>query len=143
MIDPKTRFRNMIRKLKEGAYRVTPQRIAILKILSESTSHPPVEHIYMQVKNDFPTTSMATVYKTIIVLKELGEVLEIGLGDGSNRYDGNNPHPHPHLICVKCKKIVDADLDMSDSLAEELAKRAGYEIVNYRLDFFGICPECQ
>jgi Fur family peroxide stress response transcriptional regulator len=133
----------MVQTLREKEYRITPQRLAILKILAESTDHPDVEHIFERVKHTFPTTSMATVYKTIVVLKELGEVLEIGFSDGSNRYDANTPYPHPHLICTECKKILDPDLDTLKGVTEELSKDTGFRIVSHRLDFFGICPECQ
>lgn len=91
----------------------------------------------------FPTTSLATVYKNVAVLKELGEVLELGFSNDSNRYDGNRPEPHPHLICTKCKKIVDPDLASLEDVTLELKQETGFEIVNHRLDFFGICPECQ
>jgi Fur family peroxide stress response transcriptional regulator len=140
---PKKRLDEMITKLREKEYRITPQRLAIIKILAFSKEHPSVEKIYEQVKVDFPTTSLATVYKTLVVMKEIGEVLEIGLSDGSNRYDGNKPYPHPHLICTKCKKILDADLANLSDMTQELVRNTGFKIVNHRLDFFGICPECQ
>jgi len=137
------RLEKMIQALRDREYRITPQRIAILKILAESPDHPDVDHIYQQVKIHFPTTSMATVYKTIVVLKELGEVLEIGFSDGSNRYDGNKPYSHPHLICTVCKKIVDPEIDTLRDVTAELSRDTGFRILNHRLDFFGICPECQ
>jgi Fur family peroxide stress response transcriptional regulator len=79
----------------------------------------------------------------VTLLKELGEVLELGFGDGSNRYDGNKPYPHPHLVCIACKKIIDPPIDALNEMAEEMARRTGYQIVNHRLDFFGICPACK
>ncbi len=133
----------MLGKLREKDMRITPQRLAVLKILAESSEHPSVERIYEQVKRDFPTTSLATVYKTIILLKEIEEVLEIGFSDGSSRYDGNKPYPHPHLICTKCKNIVDPDLDSLKDVTTELSKETGFKITSHRLDFFGICSECQ
>ena len=102
----KKRLEDMIQKFKAQGYRITPQRLAVLNILAQSTEHPDVEKIYKQVKENFPTTSMATVYKTIVVMKEVGEVIEIAFGDGGNHYDGNKPYPHPHLICTNCKKII-------------------------------------
>jgi Fur family peroxide stress response transcriptional regulator len=77
------------------------------------------------------------------LLKELGEVMEIGFGDENNRYDGKNTHPHPHIICVKCKSITDIYLSELNALSLELAEETGYKILSHRLDFFGICPECQ
>jgi Fur family peroxide stress response transcriptional regulator len=143
MADPETRLEEMITKLREGGYRITPQRLAVLKILSVSEGHPSVERIYQQVKPDFPTTSLATVYKTVGLVKGLGEVLELEFSDGSNRYDGNNPYPHPHLICIKCKKIVDPNPTSLTDMTRELISDTGFDIITHRLDFFGICPDCQ
>jgi len=133
----------MIDKLKEQDYRLTPQRLAVLKILAESDSHPSAEHIYEQVKVDFPMTSLATIYKTLTLLKEIKEVLEISIGDDHKHYDGRRPYPHPHLICNVCKKILDTDMVDLSNVSQHLAKKTGYQITNYRIDFFGICPLCQ
>jgi len=138
-----SRFDQMLSKLKENNFRITPQRLAVLKILSESKGHPSVERIYEQVKAEFPTTSLATVYKTVTILKKLNEIIGLGFPDGSNRYDGNKPFPHPHMICTKCKEIIDPDLTSLKELTEEVSKKTGYQVLFHRLDFFGLCPTCQ
>ena len=143
MADPKSRLDTMVQKLREHEYRITPQRLAVLKILAISKGHPSVEKIYQQIKVDFPTTSLATVYKTVSLIKALGEVLELGFSDGSNRYDGHKPYPHPHVVCISCKKIIDPDLSGLKDMTQELIKETGFQIVNHRLDFFGVCPDCQ
>jgi len=142
-IESKKRIEEMLSKLKSRDFRITPQRLAILKIIAASEGHPSVDDIYKEVKALFPTTSLATVYKTVSLLKELNEVLELGFPDGSNRYDGNNPVPHPHAICTKCKKIMDPELMNIETLSEEMSRKTGYQIFHHRLDFFGLCPDCQ
>jgi Fur family peroxide stress response transcriptional regulator len=72
--DSQARREEMISRLKERGFRLTPQRLAVVEILSVSSGHPSVERIYEEVKRRFPTTSLATVYKTVSVLKELREV---------------------------------------------------------------------
>ncbi len=141
--DQKTRFDKMLEALKKHDSRLTPQRMAVLKILATSDGHPSVEKIYEQVKRRFPTTSLATVYKTLTLLKELNEVLELGFPEGGNRYDGHRPYPHPHLICTKCKKIIDPDLESLEGVTQELVADTGFQITSHRLDFFGLCPDCQ
>ena len=84
MVDPQIRLDQMLAKLKTRNFRITPQRLAILKILALSEGHPSVERIYEQVKENFATTSLATIYKTVILLKHLNEVLELGFPDGSD-----------------------------------------------------------
>ena len=143
MADSEKRLHTMINKLRENNCRITPQRLAILKVLASSSGHPSVEKIFEQVKPTFPTTSLATVYKNVSTLRDLGEVLELGFSHESNRYDGNNPHPHPHLVCTGCKKIIDPDLESLKVVTRELTEETGFKILNHRLDFFGLCPACQ
>jgi len=142
-IDSEKRVQEMLEKLKVSDFRITPQRHAVLSILAASQEHPSVDQIYKEVKARFPTTSLATVYKTVSLLKELDEVLELGFHDGNNRYDGNRPYPHPHVICTKCKKIMDPELATLDELSREMGRKTGYKIQSHRLDFFGVCPACQ
>ena len=142
MVDHKTRFETVIQKLRENGHKVTPQRLAIINILAKSEGHLSVDDIYDKIIRDFPTMSLATVYRNILLIKTLGEVLELGFPDGSNRYDGNKPYPHPHVICIKCKKIVDPDLDSLDEVKNEVELETKFKILNHRLDFFGICSNC-
>lgn len=143
MTDSQMRLDDIISKLRQHNFRITPQRLAILRVFLSSTEHPSVERVYQQVQTDFPTTSLATVYKTVNLLKEIGEILEIGFVDGSNRYDGLKPYPHPHLICMKCKSIMDPELSSLDHLTSEVEQASGYRILSHQLEFFGICPTCQ
>jgi Fur family peroxide stress response transcriptional regulator len=137
------RLDQMLSKLKDHDFRITPQRLAVLKVLAASDGHPSVERIYETVRAQFPTTSIATIYKTVALLKQENEVIEISFPDGSNRYDGNKPYPHPHLICTRCKKIIDPDLSSLEDLAKEVIKETGFQITTHRVDFFGFCRECQ
>ena len=137
------RMEHILAKLKEKGHRITPQRLAILRILADSHGHPSVEDVFEKVKVNFTTTTLATVYKTIVVLKELGELLELEFSAGHNRYDGNKPFPHPHLLCVKCKGIIDLDLTSLSQMTQELAADKGYKILSHRFDIYGICQECQ
>lgn len=134
----KARYDVISKKLKESGNKLTPQRLFIARILAESDEHPSVEDIYNQLRKDFPGISQATVYRNIMLLKSLGEVLEIGFAGGSTRYDGKKPHPHPHLICLKCNKIIDPDLESLRDVTKEIIDENDFEIVTYRLDFFGI-----
>jgi len=142
LADRNKRFDIIIQKLRDNGHKITPQRLAIVNILAKSEGHPSVEKIHARIKNDFPTMSLATVYKNILLIKSLGEVLELGFPDGSNRYDGNKPTPHPHVICIKCKKIADLCLDSLDEMQKEVALETNFKILNHRLDFFGICSNC-
>ena len=143
MADVDERLEEMITRLREQGHRVTPQRVAVLRILAESRGHPSVEQIYEQVRTNFPTTSLATIYKTVSLLKDMHEVLEINLQSQHHRYDGNKPYPHPHLICVRCGKIIDFERAHALDVLQESVREAGYELVAHRVELFGVCPQCQ
>jgi Fur family transcriptional regulator, peroxide stress response regulator len=143
MIDSQVRFEQLIAKLRESEYRLTPQRVELIRLIAASEGHPSASRLYEQIKVQFPTMSLATVYKTLDLLKELGEVLEIGLRD-DNHYDGRKPYPHPHLICVQCQKIMDGELETAvNTIVQEVEINFGFQIVKHQLDFYGICPDCQ
>ena len=143
MADPDKRYAAIVEKLKKERHKLTPQRLAIAKILALSDGHPNVEQIYNKLYETFPTMSLTTVYRNVMLLKSLNQVLELGFPDGSNRYDGNKPYPHPHVVCVKCKKIIDPDLSTLSDMTSEVAKETGFKIESHRLDFFGVCQVCQ
>ena len=143
MPDPDTRLKELVAKLKERNHRLTPQRLAVLKILAAGEEHPSIERIYEQIRPDFPMTSLATVYKTVTLFKEMDEVLELSFNNGGNRYDGSKPYPHPHLICTQCGAIEDLEADALRDIPRQVAQDTGYRIVSHRLDFFGICQKCQ
>lgn len=143
MTDPQTRYTTIVNRLRENDHKLTPQRLAIAKILAHSEGHPSVETIHQALQGDFPTMSLATVYRNVLLIKSLGEVLELGFADGSNRYDGNKPYPHPHVVCVKCKAIIDPDLESLKDMTAEVSAETGFKILSHRVDFFGVCKACQ
>lgn len=128
--------------LKQRGLRVTHQRVAIYEYLIASASHPSAEDIYEALHERIPALSLATVYKTLDVLVEMGLALKLGFGDDVNRYEGN-PEPHINLICVRCKKFVDRDEDGLAAIAAVVQAESGYVLFSQRHEFYGLCPECQ
>jgi hypothetical protein len=90
-----------------------------------------------------PDYQPGDIYKTLNLLKDLDEVLELGFSDDDNRYDGNKPYPHPHLFCVRCRKIVDPEVSIAQDPVRQVAQQSGYQIMSRRLDFYGLCPDCR
>lgn len=142
-MDSPTRLATLLDRLRASGHRLTPQRVAIIRALLEHKGHPTVEQLHLAILPAFPTTSLATVYKTIAMLKEDGEVLELGFGELGSRYDGRHPEPHPHLICTRCGAIADCSLQELDSLVARMAAETGFAVDTHRFDMFGLCPACQ
>ena len=122
---------------------LTPRRTNLLEILAASERHPSVGEIHQEASRTFPGTSLTTVYNTIELLKEAGQVLEIEFSGAANRYDGRRPQSHPHLICLECERIEDGDTLEPDLPLEAVAAVTGYELVNRRTDYYGVCLACQ
>ncbi|MEW6267156.1 MAG: transcriptional repressor [Thermodesulfobacteriota bacterium] len=137
------RLDNLLDKLKARGLRMTPQRLSILRTLVMHSGHPTVEELHRILTIDYPSMSLATVYKTITLLKMMGEVLELEFSNRDNRFDGNNPRPHPHLICTSCRRIFDPLIPDLSRIIEELSRKTGYSVTSHRLDFYGLCPDCQ
>ncbi|MCS7209282.1 MAG: transcriptional repressor [Fimbriimonadales bacterium] len=129
--------------LKQAGLRLTPQRVAICKVLAESKDHPSAMMIYHQLLPQFPTLSLATVYKTLHVLKSMGLVHALGdAGDGAEHFDADLT-PHVNLVCTKCHRVVDFDEDRIHEIQRAVAERSGYEIQGARIVYYGLCPDCR
>jgi Fur family peroxide stress response transcriptional regulator len=142
MPDTKARFDELISALKRRDFRLTPQRVELVRLIAASEEHPSAAQLYDRIRHQFPTMSLATVYKTLALLKEMDQVLEIDLGD-DRRYDGNRPQPHPHLVCTECNRITDGSLDLDPVLISRLEQASGYQILRSQLAFYGLCPDCR
>ena len=142
MTDPDVRFDQLIAALKERDFRLTPQRVELVRLIAASKGHPSASQLYTKIQGTFPTMSLATVYKTLTLLKEMNQVLEIGLHD-DNHYDGNRPEPHPHLICVKCNKIIDGEVTLDEAALRRLEQESGYKILRPQIALYGLCRDHQ
>jgi Fur family transcriptional regulator, peroxide stress response regulator len=142
-LDPEIRYQSMLKKLQERGCRMTSHRLALLRIMSVSEGHPNAAQLYEKLRAQFPTISLATVYKTLLILKEDGQVFEIDLHNDSH-YDGNKPYPHPHLICNKCGAIIDGDdVSFLNTLGQEIQERYNFQVAQSQLLFYGLCQNCQ
>ncbi|RME39880.1 MAG: transcriptional repressor [Thermoflexia bacterium] len=135
------RLAAIVQNLRGHGHRLTPQRVAIIQALLESTEHPSAEDLYRRVSALVPVMSLATVYKTLDMLREIGEVVELPLADRV-RYDGN-PHPHVHLICEKCHAVIDWGEGVTFTVPEEEIAASGFRPHRYSLEVHGLCPRCQ
>ena len=114
-----------IKILKSKGLKVTNQRKAVLKALSSKPDqHLTAEEIYELVRVDTPEIGIATIYRTIQLLCELGLIDKLNLDDGYVRYEigkeDKNEHHHHHLICVNCGKVLKFDDDLLDELEKNL-----------------------
>ena len=122
--------------------RKTKQREAILSVLRSTTSHPTAAWIYEQVRKEIPDISLGTVYRNLRLLGEAGEIMEIDLSGTFSRFDGNQDN-HYHLRCERCGRLFDVDEPVNTEIDERVARKTGFQISYHRLEFRGLCQECQ
>lgn len=129
--------------LKKHHLKVTPQRLAIFKVLRNTHTHPSAETIYNALRDEHPTMSLATVYKTLDSFVQNGLIQQLNLGEDSYRYDAD-VFPHAHIQCTICKSVKDMPhLQHITDLRQEVEQTSGYKLTNEQFYFYGLCPECQ
>lgn len=129
-------------RLRNRGFKVTPQRLAVYEALARTRSHPRAETLYKELRPSYPTMSLATVYKSLSILCEIGLAQELSLGEDAFRYDADTSD-HPHVRCIKCGRVDDVEAIDTKELTEEVAESTGYRLTDHQLYFFGVCPECR
>ena len=133
---------DIVYKLSELGYRLTPQRIMILSAIESSDSHISAEEIYVRVVAKYPHVNISTVYRTLELLKRLGLVTETDLGGGRVRYHPADKGHHHHLVCQECGAIIDLDEPALFSLRDTLLREYKFIADVRHLAIFGRCVNC-
>ncbi|MBW2003861.1 MAG: transcriptional repressor [Deltaproteobacteria bacterium] len=136
-------MKDIIERLKDKGVPLTPQRMAVAEFLSRSEDHPTVDEIHRDIQKRYPTMSVATVYSTLKLLKELGEIQELSIRKRGKACFDPNPNIHHHLLCRKCGKIVNIEIDYPSNcpiMAKEDIN--GCKVEEMQAYLYGICSEC-
>lgn len=131
-----------IAKCKTKALSVTPQRLAIYKALINDDSHPNPECVYNSIKPDFPTISLATVYKTLETLEKHNIISVVTPLHETVRYDAVIDHHH-HVVCIKCKKILDIIEPELNELQIPKIIEENNQVIDYSIQFNVVCSNCR
>ena len=134
---------DIISKLSEQGYRLTPQRVMILSAIEDSNDHISAEEIYAQIVAKYPQVNISTVYRTLELLKRLGLVTETDLGGGRVRYHSAEKGHHHHLVCQECGAIIDLDESVLSSLKDTLLREYKFSADLRHLAILGRCANCR
>ncbi|MDR1885941.1 MAG: transcriptional repressor [Synergistaceae bacterium] len=129
-----------IRHLQDSGAKITSQRVAIMKSLEGRTDHPSAEQIFMELKPEYPTLSIATVYSTTQLLSQ-ASMIRILTIDEKKVYFDPNTKPHGHFMCRLCKRIVDIPIDVS-ALAPYKGMYDISSIDDIEVFLYGECSKC-
>lgn len=131
----------MEKALRAAGYRLTRQREAILNYLATTDDHPSAQKILHEAKKGYPGLSLATVYNTLETLARMGLIKILDFQAMENRHE-TNLIPHINLICTFCGKIQDFE-EGSTIHADEVKQRFGFQVEDFRLEYYGICSACR
>lgn len=131
----------IIEKFREKGRKVTPQRLAIFKVLEGNTSHPTAEDLYRTLAKEHPTITLATVYQTLNILRDDGELTELNIGGDRRHYDPDTSLHH-HAVCSVCGGVSDVtDLPEIDFPVPE--QGPNFDFTGYHIEFYGTCGSCR
>jgi len=135
---------NLADRLRADDRKITGPRRAILDLL-EAEPHPlTIRHIHRALKSR--RCDLATVYRAMHLLERLGLVKRFDFGDGSARFElirRGGPAHHHHLICTGCSCVVEIEDCFPAKLEAKIASGHGFTSITHKLEFFGLCPQCQ
>ena len=131
------------RALHGAGHRLTPQRVMVLSAVGALGGHVAVDDILARVRQEYPFIDVATVYRTVGLLKRLHLLNEVVQG-GVSRYEVADPERrHDHLVCEHCGKAVQVGPRFLDELRERLMAEAGFDLHVEHSSFSGLCAECR
>jgi Fur family peroxide stress response transcriptional regulator len=122
--------------------RVTPQRLAVYRVLAEDTRHPTADSVYARLHGNMPGLSLATVYRILESLEKEGFVRRVSTTDGIGRFDANMA-PHQHLVCRSCGRITDFDHESLRRLEPPRGRLPGFVAEGLDIRIIGRCRQCR
>jgi Fe2+ or Zn2+ uptake regulation protein len=129
--------------VQKSGYRLTKQRALLLKVLAQSEEHLQAETLYERAKALNPNVSLATVYRTLAMLKKLGLVVEHRLGEDHAHFEPVKDHPHYHFTCQQCGLIVEFHAPEVEQAVQALSESEGLQINDVHLFLTGYCGRCK
>jgi Fe2+ or Zn2+ uptake regulation protein len=142
--DGRERAARMLQDLKRAGLKMTPQRIAIVRLFADDDSHPTAQTLFERLRPEFPSMSFATVYNTLDALADAGLSNTLRLGSAA-RFDPNTT-PHHHAVCERCGAVRDIpahSLASSQAASRRVSKVApGFLVRSVERVYRGLCAAC-
>lgn len=130
----------LVARLRGGGLRVTPQRLALHRLLADRPRHVTAEALLREASTDLPGLALPTVYSTLELFAELGVVRRVA-APGAARYD-TNPSPHDHFTCTRCGALIDLDTSAGRAVARRAAEAGGHRVDSATVVVSGRCADC-
>jgi Fe2+ or Zn2+ uptake regulation protein len=132
-----------IESVREHGHRLTPQRRLVLEIVTASQDHLDAESIYLQAKQRDDRISLATVYRSLALLKEIGLIVEHSLGEDHAHFESAQTSPHYHFTCERCGRVVEFSAPEIENILKNLCVEKKLEVNEVHFFITGVCQICQ
>ena len=132
------RFEDLCR---QSDLKVTPQRVAVYKVLICTDTHPTAEEVHRMVRQDISSISLDTVNRTLLTLAKIGAAFQVEGTGQPRRYDGGLEN-HQHFRCIKCGKIIDFHYEPFDNIEVPAHLQGQFQIMRKTVYLEGICENC-
>lgn len=123
--------------LRKAGVRITRQRRVVLRLLAEAEDHPDAMELYQRALAKDADVSLTTVYRTLKLLEERGEIHRHEFEGGPSRFEPADTDHHDHLIDLDTGEVIEFHSEKIERLQHEIAAELGYEIVHHRLELYG------
>jgi len=133
---------HFIKRAKNLGLKITPQRCAVFRIVSQSKDHPTADQVFHDVNQEFPNISYDTVNRTLLTFTEIGLIEVVQTQGGPRRFDPVTDQHH-HFQCLSCGKIIDFYNDNYDDLKIPDDMQKKFTVYNKRVVLSGRCWECR
>ncbi len=130
-------------QLREAGHRLTAPRRAVLTVLAEATEHLPADRIHELAAAHTPEVNLASVYRTLQLLGELGLAHEVRLGDGRGYWELAHGEDAYHLHCLRCRSVTHHAGDTVRQVRAHLGDAHGFRAESVDLVVHGVCAACQ
>ena len=138
---PRQNLAELTAVLRQRDRRITGPRQLILDLIRKEEHPMTAKEIHSQLDCD-----LSTIYRSLRLLEGIPLVKRFDFGDGTARFEllgKDDDGHHHHLVCRECSTVVEIGECFSDEFEKRLARRHRFASVSHRLEFFGVCPECQ
>lgn len=129
--------------MKQVHLRVTPIRLAVLRVLENHENPTDVKFIFDYLKRNRIKADQATVFRILKSLMSKSLVKTIQLNESKLRYEPSSRPDHHHFVCDKCGTIEDVPDCNIFQIEKEVRQKRGFIIKRHSLEFFGLCSNCQ
>ncbi|MCI5071445.1 transcriptional repressor [bacterium] len=129
--------------IKKKGLRYSKQREVIAKAFFKAQDHIEVEDLFAKIQKEDAKIGIATVYRTLNLLKECGLAVKRDFDTGIIVYEKAQKKHHDHLICIECEKIVEFEEEKIERLQDKVAVDHGFKLTFHKMELYGLCSACQ